>query len=117
MNAILDMRGAHQRPDPNKLHIPTRIRLEPAVPIDMGGFRPARNEDAPRRSHLRRDFFLEHGYTEGCEGCKRLATRMSKAIIHREECRSRMYAGMKKTEKRQNMDGEGRDKYFRVHGS
>ena len=49
VNAILGMQGKPQRPGPTKpgLHIPARIRIEPEVEVNMGGFRPARNEDAP----------------------------------------------------------------------
>ena len=65
ITAILAMKGTPQRPDPTKpgTHIPTRIRMEPAVPVDMTAFRPARNEDVPRRARLTKEFFKKHGYT------------------------------------------------------
>ena len=46
VNAIVDMKGTPQRPDPNKpgLHISVRIRVEPEVPFEMPVMRPARDE-------------------------------------------------------------------------
>ena len=69
--------------------------MEPAVPVDMTAFRPARNEDAPRRAHLTKEFFKEHGYTVGCEGCRRLEAGMAKTIVHTEQCRKRMEETMR----------------------
>ena len=71
INAILDMKGTPQRPNPNKpgLSIPVRIRLEPEVPVHMPDSRPARKEEAPRKSYIMKRHYEEHGYTEGCDGC------------------------------------------------
>ena len=46
VNAILDMKGTPQQPDPTKpgLHIPVRIRMEPEVPFNMPDMMPAREE-------------------------------------------------------------------------
>ena len=41
--------------------------------------------------------YAEHGYTEGCEGCARLAAGM-KPRPHSNACRGRMYRELKKTE-------------------
>ena len=71
--------------------------MEPAVPVDMTAFRPARNEDAPRRAHLTKEFFKEHGYTVGCEGGRRLEAGMAKTIVHTEQCRKRMEETMRAT--------------------
>ena len=72
VNAILDMKGTPQRPDPTKqgLHTPVQIRLEPEVPFDMPAMKPARDEEGPRRPYIMKRHFVEYGYTEGCEGCK-----------------------------------------------
>ena len=103
VNAILDMQGTPQRPDPTKpgLHIPVRIRLEPEVPFDMPLMRPARDEAGPRRTYVMKRHFVEHGYTEGCEGCSRMSAGM-KGRPHTDGCRKRMYQELQKTE-------EGRD--------
>ena len=45
--------------------------------------------------------FVEHGYTEGCEGCGRMSAGM-KSRPHTDGCRKRMYQELQKTE-------EGRD--------
>ena len=99
VNAIIDMKCTPQRPDPGKLglHIPVRIRVEPEVPFDMPALRPARNEEAPRRAYVMKRHYEEHGYTEGCEGCSRLAAKM-KPSPHSNACRERMYRDLKETE-------------------
>ena len=93
------MKDTPQRPDPNKpgLHIPVRIRVEPEVPFEMPAMRPARNEGAPRRTYVMRRHYDEYGYTEGCEGCGRLAAKM-KPRPHSTACRERMYRELKATE-------------------
>ena len=99
VNAIVDMKGTPQRPDPSKfwLHIPVRIRVEPEVPFEMPAMRPARNEEAPRRAYVMKRHYDEHGYTEGCEGCGRLAAKM-KPRPHSNACRERMYRELMGTE-------------------
>ena len=101
INAILDMKGTPQRPDPTKpgLHIPVQIRLEPEVPFSMPAMVPARSEEGPRRAYIMKRHFKEHGYTEGCEGCGRLSAGMTKKGVHSDKCRSRMYKELGKTEK------------------
>ena len=42
--------------------------------------------------------FEKHGYTEGCDGCARLAAGMTKKSVHSDKCRNRMYEELKKTE-------------------
>lgn len=100
LQAILDMQGTPQRPNPNKLgiHIPIKIRLELAVEVEMPEMKPARAEDTPKRSYLKKYHFEEHGYTVDCEGCARLAAGMD-AKPHREEYTKRMYEELGKTEK------------------
>ena len=76
-NAITDMKGTPQMPDPNLpgLHIPVRIRVEPEVPFEMPAMRPARDEEAPRRAYVMKRHYEKHGYTEGCEGCEKAVGR------------------------------------------
>ena len=96
VNAIVDMKGTPQRPDPSKpgLHIPVRIRVEAEDPFEMPAMRPARNEDAPRRAYVMKRHYEEHGYTEGCEGCIRLSAGM-RPRPHSNACRERMYRELK----------------------
>ena len=70
VNAILEMQGTPQRPDPTKpaLHIPVQIRMEPEVPFNMPGMKPARDEEAPRRSYVMKRHFEKLGYTQDCKG-------------------------------------------------
>ena len=92
------MKGTPQRPDPTKpgLHIPVQIRLEPEVPFDMPVMIPARDEEGPRRPYIMKRHFEEYGYTEGCDGCGRLAAGM-KSKPHSSKCRSRIEEAMRKT--------------------
>ena len=88
VNAIVDMKGTPQRPDPDKpgLHIPLRIGVEPEVPFVMPVMRPARDEDGPRRAYVTKRHYEEHGYTEGCEGCARLSAGMKWLASHTPVC-------------------------------
>ena len=99
MNAILDMKGTPERPDPTRpgIHIPVRIRLEPEMPFDMPVLRPARDEEGPRRLYLRKKDFKEFGFTEECDGCARLSSGMMPRP-HTSKCRKRMEEEMRKTE-------------------
>ena len=110
------MKGAPQRPSPNKLglSIPVRIRLEPEVPVHMPDPRPARKEEAPRKSYIMKRHYEEHGYTEGCDGCGRLSAGMEPRALS-DKCRKRMEEAMKITE-RKKMDGEGQRPYWRMDG-
>ena len=96
VNPILDMKGTPQRPDPTKpgLHIPVRIRMEPEVPFSMPGMKPAREEEAPRRTYVMKRHFEKFGYTQDCEWCARLSTGM-KSRPHTGKCRARMYEKLK----------------------
>ena len=100
VNALLDMQGAPQRPDPTKpgLSIPVRIRMEPEVSVEMPMLRPAREEVGPRKAYILTRHFEQHGYSEGCEGCGRLSAGM-KGRPHSDACRKRMYGELRKTER------------------
>ena len=71
--------------------------------------RPARDEDAPKRSYLKRYHFNEHGYTADCEGCARLSAGMA-SRPHAEACRKRMYEAMRKTEAGEKWLGKADEK-------
>ena len=92
------------------MHIPTKIRLEPPVVMDMPVLKAARDEEGPRRCYLKKGFFQEHGYTAGCEGCSRLSGGITKGIVHREECRERMYVELQKTDKGRKWLERAKDK-------
>ena len=92
------MRGTPQRPDPSKpgLHIPVRIRLEPEVLAEMPETRPARKEEGPRAAYMSKEDFKNFVFTEGCEGCSRMAAKMAPRP-HSSKCRERMQLEMRKT--------------------
>ena len=52
--------------------------------------RPARSEDEPRRTYLKKGNFERHGYSEGCEGCRRPRAENMAARAHTKECRDGM---------------------------
>ena len=101
INAILEMKGTPQRPDPTKpgLNIPVQIRLEPEMPFEIPEMVPVRSEEGPRRAYIMKQFFEEHGYSEGCDGCGCLAAGLKKKRPHSDKCRNRIYEEMRKTEK------------------
>ena len=98
INRIIDMKGTPQRPDPSKpgLNIPVKIRLEPEMAMDMPIMRPARKEEGPRAAYLSKEDFRKFGFTEGCDGCGRLAAGMA-SRPHTSKCRARMKEEMKST--------------------
>ena len=76
---IKEMQGTPQQLDPSKpgLHIPVRIRMDPPAQVDMPELRPQREEDMPKGAYVKRRRFEEFGYTEDCEGCRRLRLRVN----------------------------------------
>ena len=90
---IQNIRGTPQRPNPNMpgSDIPIHVRVhleEPGMmPADV---RPARNEGVPRRTYLKPRDFRKHGFSEDCEGCRRIKTGGMGNRPHTEECRARM---------------------------
>ena len=58
--------------------------------------RPARKEEGPRDVYLSKDDFRTHGFTEGCEGCSRMAAGVA-ARPHTKQCRARMKEAIKST--------------------
>ena len=103
MQAIMEMQGTPQRPNPGNpgLHIPIQIRLEPEVPVDMEEMRPSRNEDTPKE-RIERTIISRSTGTRKSVKDVRVSAGMA-ARPHTEDCRKRMYEAMRKTE-----NGRGR---------
>ena len=77
--------------------IPVHIYL----PEALGGVPeppPARAEEGPRRAYLKKKDFEKHGYTAGCEGCRRLRAGGMTARPHTQECRARIEERLKEDE-------------------
>ena len=68
----------------------------PDVRIDMPVSRPAGKEEGPRDVYLSKEDFRNFGFTEGCDGCSRLAAGMA-SRPHTSKSRERMKEEMKKT--------------------
>ena len=87
------MQGTPARPNPQMPgnDIPVLIHLpvgdEHGLPEEP---RPARVETEARRTYLKARDFKKHGYTEGCEGCRRLKAGGMTARPHTAECRARI---------------------------
>ena len=84
------MKGTPQQPDPSKpgLHIPVRIRMDPPVEVDMPDLRPQREEDMPKDTYIKKRHFEEFGYTDDCEGCRRLRSGVGSRRPHLESCKN-----------------------------
>ena len=96
--AILNMAGTPARPNPQAPghDIPVHISIHvPEVSEVPGEPPPARVETEPRRTYLKARDFQKHGWTEGCEGCRRLKAGNMAARPHNEACRQRMEAILK----------------------
>ena len=64
----------------------------------MPELRPQREEDMPRGASIKKRRFEEFGYTEDCEGCRRLRSGVVPRRPHHECCRKRIYEEFAKTE-------------------
>ena len=89
--AILEMKGTPARPNPNMLgsDVPINIQMqmEAGVPDEVS---PPRSEEKTRRLYLKQEDFENHGYTEGCEGCRRLRNGGMAPRAHTDLCRTRV---------------------------
>jgi len=97
---LKNMKGTPQKPDPSKdgLIIPLRITFdEPSENLEEESQLP-RKEEGPRIMMIRREDLEEHGYTEGCDGCREKRTGMQERRGHSEACRKRLGEAMEKTE-------------------
>lgn len=95
---IHDMQGTPARPNPNMPGHDVPILI--SIPAGDGQAQPEetrtpRTETEPRRTYLKARDFEAHGYTQGCEGCRRLQTGGMQARPHSAACRNRMEALLK----------------------
>ena len=97
--------GGHRRWDGERLSkivcLPWKIKPEPRDPDPEGMAHPqteeeksaeveARQKHEPHlRMKLLRDDFFEHGFTEGCKGCRAIINKAA-AQAHTERCRQRV---------------------------
>ena len=89
------MRGTPKKPDPNAPGSELRIRAyvkedNPDAVLEEG--RPARAPESYRSFYLKREDFEKHGYTPGCEGCRRLKAGVAGYRHHTAACRQRIEA-------------------------
>ena len=90
---IKNMRGTPQRPNPNMpgIDVPKQISAEPKNPEgEADDVRPPRCEARPRGAYLKPKDVKEVGYTDDCEGCRRLRTGNMEMRPHTKECREGM---------------------------
>ena len=90
------VQGTPARPNPNLpgRDIPVHIYLpDPAGEVPEPA--PERAEEGTRRTYLKKRDFEKHGYTDGCEGCRRLRTGGMGARPHTQECRDRLEEKLK----------------------
>ena len=95
--AIKQMRGSPQQPDPKKasIQIPVRVSFDPPSTERPDESKPLRNEKVMRRMMITAAMLEKYGYTEDCEGCrcKRSGVTGIRAE-HTEVCRSRIEQAM-----------------------
>ena len=103
---IKGIKGTPARPNPNGpgSDIPIRISV-PSSGVEFKEGPPARSDDAPRTTYLKKEDFDRHGYSDNCEGCRRRRTGGMGQREHTAECRKRMETTL---EKEENLDGRER---------
>ena len=95
---IEGVRGTPQQPDPARsgLTVPISVRFDVAAPED--GAPPKADQDEPqrqiRRMRITEAILKQHGYTDGCEGCRFRRAGLSETRGHTEACRTRIEAAM-----------------------
>ena len=92
-DAILHMKGTPPKPDPlgPGTDIPIRINVEVDNPgLEPQEVRPPRQDAEPRRVYLLPKDFKMHGYTDDCEGCRRLRAGKMSTRPHSAACRKRI---------------------------
>ena len=98
---ILNICGTPARPNPQMpgndvpLHIHLPVEEVSGLPEEP---KPARAETEPRRTYLKAKDFVKHGYTDGCEGCRRLRAGGMAARPHTEACRTRLESILREEE-------------------
>lgn len=61
--------------------------MDPPIQVDMVELRPQREEDMPKGAYIEKRRFEKFGYTEDCEGCRRLKSGVMPRRPHLESCR------------------------------
>ncbi|MDA8582760.1 hypothetical protein N9L68_00975 [bacterium] len=90
--------GTPNQPIPGRSgwYIPIRVEIDMPEGGDVEEAEPRRKEEVPRRVYLKRKHFEKHGFTEACEGCRRM--RAGHGVVghraHTLRCRRRMYYAM-----------------------
>ena len=87
---VKSIKGTPARPNPNGpgSDIPIRIFV-PSSGVAFKEGPPARSDGAPKRTDLKKEDFNRHGYSDNCEGCRRLGTGGIGQRAHTAECRKR----------------------------
>ena len=91
--SMLSVTGTPARPNPQMPGHDVPVHIEVPIPDTRevpGEPAPARVETEARRTYLKARDFVKHGWSEGCEGCRRLKAGNMGARPHSEACRRRM---------------------------
>ena len=97
--SILEIRGTPRQPDPSKPggRIPVRVNLEPDEDRETPEGQEVRVEPDTRRLRITPEILIQHGFTEGCEGCRHKQSKLSGSRPHNETCRARIMEELEKT--------------------
>ena len=92
------MQGSPHKPSPNgpELEVPIRIRVHAENPECNVDARPVRQETEARNTYMENVDFEKHGYTDACEGCRRVMAGSMTLRPHTTECRQRIEEKMGK---------------------
>ena len=95
--AIMQMKGSPQQPDPKKasIQIPIRVSFDPPAREAPDASRPLRREKAMRRMMITVAMLEKYGYTDDCEGCRcKRSGRVDVRADYTEACRGRIEQAM-----------------------
>jgi hypothetical protein len=94
------MQGTPSQPVPGRagVKIPIRVRAD-VYEFEAEEGEPVRKEQGPRKMYIKKRHFEKYGYTENCEGCRRLRAGGAMGLRpHTKQCRKRIEEEMARDE-------------------
>ena len=94
--AIKDMKGTPQQPDPRKPtdRAPIKITFDEPNEDEPSEMVPPRRGVDIRRVRITDELLRQHGYTDDCPGCRHKRVGLQGSRGHNETCRTRMAEAM-----------------------
>ena len=81
---VKEMQGTPSQPDPGRpgASIPIRVSIPACDDVPLDEVVPPREGEVPRRVYIRQRHLQKYGYTDECEGCKRMKAGRKDARPH-----------------------------------